>query len=637
MEKHLNEAREQYYEARRKGKIRYAMAVSQGRDGHLPALEGILEHASIAGEKNVGLENVPLHKITGTANHSRARSFAPGFLPLPRNPSEFSTKWLRVYTHQLEDGIVDPVELREYLNWYWVVEGNKRVSVLKHLGAYEIEARVTRLLPSRNSDDPAVAVYYRFLPFKEETGLSSIWIRKEGGYERLLEHIKEHYGDPQGDKELYRRFYNNYYIPFRELYKEEGGDKLKLTTGEAFLRYLDIAGFPEDFENEQDRRSVEEVIKELALRSEEVGVTTEPLKQPSHSFMSSIGQLFKTNRPMRVAFVHYGSSAVSVWTREHEQAREELKRSMEDRIRTKVYWTGGKPSSFGPIIREAAKTADVVFSTAAILYEETRKVAIDNPDVRFFVASRRKSSFHVRTYSPRTHEVHFLAGMIAGALCRSKPIGFVISNYSAYAFASTNAFTLGARGVNHQARIRLSWNDHWTDDRFDPENLPKDIAPGEERFLHNILPPEKCEHQQYGLYSYRDGSFTRYAGFSYDWREFYRDVLENILAGNLKDFDSVGGEHARFLTYWGGIRNGILKLEIDKERVAPETRRLVEGMKDLMLLGEFSPFTGPIVDRNGKLQLEEDESLNYDQIIAMNYLVEGIEGPYVDPDKVVTI
>ena len=637
LEDHIAEAKSEYAEARRRGRARYAKEVSQGRSGYLPSLEGVLEHTPLAGERYVGIEEVPLHKIVGTVSHSRARSFARGFLPLPKSPSEFSTKWEKVYAHQLNEGIVDPVELREYLNWYWVVEGNKRVSVLKYLGSYQIEAKVTRLLPRRDSEDPAVATYYRFIPFKEETGISSIWIREPDGYQRLLEHIRSHYGDPRGDKEFYRHFYNNVYIPFRELYKSYGGKKLSLTTGEAFLRYIEIAGFPEDFDDEQSRRSVEEVIKELRLKDKEVGITTEPLKQPSPSLMDTIGQIFRSGaKALKVAFVHYGSSAISAWTRDHEIARTYLEEHMKGRIRTQVYWTEGSPESFAPVIREAAKSSDVVFSTAAILYEETRKIAIEYPDVRFFVASREKSGVHVRTYSPRTHEVHYLSGMIAGALCKSRPIGFVISNYSAYAFASINAFTLGARGVNYQTRIKLSWNDHWSDDRFEPGNVPDGLGNDDELFFHNILPPYESEYQQYGLYAYKGGMFTRYATLIYDWREFYRDVLENILAGNIKDFDSISGEHARFLTYWGGIRNGILNLSVDEEHVPPETRRLVEGMKSLMQTGEFSPFTGPIEDRHGNLQVSRDQTLNYDQIISMNYLVKGIEGPFVDPEKVVT-
>lgn len=61
----------------------------------------------------------------------------------------------------------------EYLNHFYVMEGHKRVSVLKYFGAITIPATVTRLLP-KPSDDPEVAAYYEFLDFYKMTGLNFI-------------------------------------------------------------------------------------------------------------------------------------------------------------------------------------------------------------------------------------------------------------------------------------------------------------------------------------------------------------------------------------------------------------------------------------------------------------------------------
>jgi basic membrane lipoprotein Med (substrate-binding protein (PBP1-ABC) superfamily) len=632
----LEIARDEYVDARRKAKRRYAQAASEGRNGYLPALEGVLEHSPVYAERRIGMEDVPLHKIVGTATHSRARSFAPGFLPLPPEGSEFSEKWVKVYARQLDQGITDPIEVREYLNWYWVVEGNKRVSVLKLNGAFQIEANVTRLLPKRDSEDPAVTTYFRFLPFKEKTGIKDIWIREPGGFEKLLEYIDTSPFAGLDEKERYRRFYWDVYYPFRMLYKERGGDRLDLTTGEAFLRYVDIIGFPGKFSDEEHGPRIEEVIKELSMRSEEVGVTTEPIRQSEPTLLESIGHLMKAGKTLRISFVHYANPAVHEWTRAHEDARRALESALDDRVRTKVFWAEDPASGFADVIRQAASQTDVVFATAGILYDDTRKVAMEKPHVRFFVASREKSSPHVRTYSPRTHETHFLSGMIAGALRTGQPIGFTVSTYSAYALALINAFALGAQGVNRAARIQLSWNDNWFNDYFDPDLLPEELRKGTELFFHNILPPRESGYTGYGLYAYKDGTFTKYANLIYDWREFYHEVVENILAGNIREFESDSHMQARFLTFWGGLKTGIIDLTLDPARVPAEVRRVVEGMKTLILLGEFSPFSGPLRDRDGRERVPEGSTLDYDSIIAMDYLVEGIDGPLADPRRVIT-
>ena len=59
-------------------------------------------------------------------------------MPLLDEQTEFSAKWSAVYTYQLEQGIDDPIIAYEYLNKFYVLEGNKRVSVLKYVKADSI-------------------------------------------------------------------------------------------------------------------------------------------------------------------------------------------------------------------------------------------------------------------------------------------------------------------------------------------------------------------------------------------------------------------------------------------------------------------------------------------------------------------
>lgn len=627
MSRIIAQAREEYLEARRKGNIRYSLEIGRGRTGHLPVLEDILTHAPIALEQYVGIEEVPLHKIIGTATHSRARSFGPDFLPLEHPGSEFAHKWTAVYAHQLEEGIREPVELREYLNWYWVVEGNKRISVLAYLGAASIEGRVTRLVPKKNSKDPAVSVYFRFLDFKKRTGLSNLWVRIPGGYDRLLSLIDAEVRPPGPKENRYLYFRSKVYLPFRTLFKEEGGDRLPLTTAEAFLRFCEIAGFPSSMTGPEDRRKIAEVIKELSVDSGDLGISTGALKQTSTPLRRSISRLFRAGRPLRVVFVHYGSPSVSLWTRYHETARLALEKEMRPEVATRAFWVDGDPETFRNTIRRAVEHADLLFATAAVLFEETRKAAMEHPEVRFYIASRHRSGVHFRTYSPRTHEAHYLAGIIAGALCGSSPVGFMVSDSSSYTFASVNAFALGARGVNRQARIRV----------IRGSRPPEPPAPGGgEQLYHNMLATAGTGTPGYGLYGTDGSRVRRLAELTYDWREFYRDLVENILAGSYRDFESDTGDRARLLTYWGGIRNGIVDLRISADQVPGEVRRIAEGMKTLLQLGEFNPFGGPLKDRGGKTRLAEGEFLDYDGIISMDYFLEGVEGEEPDRERLLT-
>ena len=64
----------------------------------------------------------------------------------------------RIKAH-LEEGIRDPIKVYEYMNRFYVQEGNKRVSVLKCVGAVSVMAEVIRILPFR-SEEKANKVYF---------------------------------------------------------------------------------------------------------------------------------------------------------------------------------------------------------------------------------------------------------------------------------------------------------------------------------------------------------------------------------------------------------------------------------------------------------------------------------------------
>ena len=60
-----------------------------------------------------------------------------------------------------------------------MLEGNKRVSVLKYFNAVSIPAIVTRKIP-KLSDDYDVRLYYEYMRFNEITGLCSVEFTKLG-------------------------------------------------------------------------------------------------------------------------------------------------------------------------------------------------------------------------------------------------------------------------------------------------------------------------------------------------------------------------------------------------------------------------------------------------------------------------
>ena len=113
-------------------------------------LDDILPSKGTYTEVPLGLVQIPIEQIVGTKTNSRSNAFAGNFMPILEKGSEFSNKWINLSIHQENDGIQDPIKVYEYMNRFYVEEGNKRVSVLKYYGAASIQGYVIRLIPPSN-------------------------------------------------------------------------------------------------------------------------------------------------------------------------------------------------------------------------------------------------------------------------------------------------------------------------------------------------------------------------------------------------------------------------------------------------------------------------------------------------------
>ena len=138
---------EEYKKALRLGRREYQQDLSRGTYPYLQVLEEITSNVEISSEVYLGLVQVPLTQVVGTNGRGRSTAFANNFMPLMDETTEFAMKWSHLCDAHLEEGIRDPIKCYEFYNRFYVIEGNKRVSVLKYFDAVMVPAYVTRLVP----------------------------------------------------------------------------------------------------------------------------------------------------------------------------------------------------------------------------------------------------------------------------------------------------------------------------------------------------------------------------------------------------------------------------------------------------------------------------------------------------------
>ena len=144
---------QQYNVARKRAQKAYRQDIANEKYPYLKVLDEILPFTQTAGETDLGLIEIPIDKIVGTKTAGRTRAFSSTFMPLLDDTTEFASKWSALYKSHISEGIQEPIIACEFMNSYYVIEGNKRVSVLKYSGAVSVPGYVTRIIPAY-SDDP---------------------------------------------------------------------------------------------------------------------------------------------------------------------------------------------------------------------------------------------------------------------------------------------------------------------------------------------------------------------------------------------------------------------------------------------------------------------------------------------------
>ena len=141
------------------------------QDGkYLPVLEEILRGKEIEGQLPLGQIEIPISMIVGTAQSERTSAFASNFMPLLNYETEFGTKWSELCDSVREVGVHEPITVMEYMQRFYVCEGNKRVSVSIFNGAVSIEAKVTRIIPKPDKSKE-YRIYTEFMDFYRISGI----------------------------------------------------------------------------------------------------------------------------------------------------------------------------------------------------------------------------------------------------------------------------------------------------------------------------------------------------------------------------------------------------------------------------------------------------------------------------------
>ncbi|MCI8287145.1 MAG: BMP family ABC transporter substrate-binding protein [Lachnospiraceae bacterium] len=608
--------KEDYLKAYKSGKRDYQARMLRGEKPTLLVLDDFVPEKGCYHEAPLGMVQVPIAQIVGTKTVGRSSSFAGNFMPILREDTEFAMKWIHLSDSQRDEGIRDPIKVYEYMNKFYVEEGNKRVSVMKYYGAVSIPGNVIRIVPKR-SEEKENKIYYEFMEFYQAAPINYIWFSQEGSFAKLQEIVGKKPGEVWTEDELLK--FSALYTRFCAEYEAKGGNKLDITQGDAFLAFVSLHGY--DSVDEKTTNELRALMSksweefELLQEDEEIELKMKPSneKKPLFSILLPL-----SSPKLKAAFIYEKTPGTSAWAYAHELGRLYLEQTFPEELSTVAY-ENGTEENVEELINDAIKSGcNIIFTTTPPFVQASVKAAISNPDVRILNCSLNISHRYIRTYYSRMHEAKFLMGAIAGAMAENNKLTY-IADYPIFgSIANINAFALGAKMINPRAEVYLEWS---TMKEVDMEEKIREIGASCISGRDMVIPEEGSRF--FGIYHMEGGHSRNLAMPLYHWGKFYEQLIRTIMDGTWKYDDDSATTKA--INYWWGMSAGVIDV-VWSRRLPIGTKRLVELLKATISSEAFNPFSGILYSQTGLVQEDPACSMLPEDIMTMDWLAENVIG-----------
>jgi len=622
-----------YTKAQKMAEKQYRQAVSHGEYPYLPVLEDLLRGGGEESRMRLGQIEIPLSLIAGTASAERTTAFASNFMPLLDYDTEFGSKWSALFDSVQETGVSEPIIVYEYMQRFYVVEGNKRVSVSKYNGAVSIEAVVTRILPKK-SDSQEHLIYAEFVEFYRVSGIYEIVMSRVGGFPSLMQTVAAEDGaelpDAAGetaaaaiwDDDL-RRDVRFVYSVFETYYLSREGQRLPITAGDAFVLFLEIYGFSKlrNMTSAELHKAIDRVRDEFRVIADPTPAShiLNPTEASQKAALTSTltKKLPMVSSVLKIAFLYPRDPQSSGWCYNHELGRRYIADTFGAAIETKAYIAAFEEAE-ARIAEAIADGCKLIFTTSPAYHAVTMRMAVAHPEVILLNCSVNTAYKQVRTYYLRIYEAKFITGIIAGSMTETERVGYMAEYPVLGTPAAINAFALGVKLVNPRAMVHLGW---LTLEEEDPYELFRskqvDIISS-----RDISAPQANDLDT-GLYGvYGDREFPLAAPV-WNWGSLYEDLVRSVLIGAWKKDGNQNETQA--LNYYWGMSSGAIDVACSS-RLPSGTQKLVKLVKEQLTGGWLNPFTGVIFDRTGKCILEQGQMLSPEEIIRADWLADNVVG-----------
>ena len=335
----------------------------------------------------------------------------------------------------------------------------------------------------------------------------------------------------------------------------------------------------------------------------------------------------QSSAPIRAAWVYVTPLTDAGWTQQHDQGRRALEAALGAQVQTTTVADVPEGADAERVIRDLAQTGHrLIFTTSFGYMESTLKVARDFPDVKFESITGYKQADNVATANARYYEGRYLAGIAAARMSTTGVAGYVAGFPIPEVLQGINAFTLGMRSVRPKAVVRVVWLDSWFDAPREREAAMALMDQGADVLaFHTATPAAMVAAQERGKLAVAYHSDMRsvapdaqIVAITHQWGAYYTQRARAVLDGQWRSSN-----------VWGGVREGMVRVEGFGSKVPPAVQQEVLARQKDIGAGRLQPFRAQqtaVRDNTGRQVMAPGQALSDAQILQMDWLVEGVQG-----------
>jgi simple sugar transport system substrate-binding protein len=340
--------------------------------------------------------------------------------------------------------------------------------------------------------------------------------------------------------------------------------------------------------------------------------------------LSLAGRPASSAEKLKAAWIYVGPIGDYGYSYQHNLGRLAVQKAMGDQVETSYVEKVPEGPDAERVLRQLASSGNqIIFATSFGFMDSVIRVARQFPKVKFEHATGFKQTKNVSLYNARFYEGRAVIGNMAGHVSKSGLVGYIVPFAIPEVVMGVNSFILAAQKVRPDIKAKLVWVNSWYDPGKEADAAKVLIDQGADVIAQHTDSPAALQvAQERGVVGFGQSSDMRkfapqaqLTAIVDDWGPYYIERCKDMLAGTWKSEN-----------IWWGLKHGMVEIAPYGPKVTPEVAAAADKVKADIIAGTLHPFTGPIKDQKGKLQVPAGQHATDEQMLKMDWWVPGVEG-----------